>query len=73
MPIITNDNHKGCSLEEFVDFNLDELYLLDDIINDVKNNRKPKMDSDLTETLNLIQSKVLIRISPPCTKIKETN
>jgi len=73
MPIITNDNHKGCSLEEFVDFNLDELYLLDDIINDVKNNRKPKMDSDLTETLNLIQSKVLIRISQPWTKIKETN
>ena len=65
MPIITNDNHKGCSLEEFVDFNLDELYLLDDIINDVKNNRKPNMDSDLTETLNLIQSKVLIRISQP--------
>ena len=73
MPIITNANHKGCSLEEFVDFNLDELYLLDDIINDVKNNRKPKMDSDLTETLNLIQSKVLIRISQPWTKIKETN
>ena len=73
MPIITNDNHKGCSLEEFVDFNLDELYLLDDIINDVKNNRKPNMDSDLTETLNLIQSKVLIRISQPWTKIKETN
>ena len=73
MPIITNDNHKGCSLEEFVDFNLDELYLLDDIINDVKNNRKPKMDSDLTETLNLIQAKVLIRISQPWTKIKETN
>ena len=53
------------SLEEFVDFNLDELYLLDDLINDVKNNRKPKMDSDLTETLNLIQAKVLIRISQP--------
>ena len=33
---ITNDNHKGCSLEEFVDFNLDEL-LLDDIINSLKN------------------------------------
>tara|TARA_R100000734_G_C3234758_1_gene41487 strand:- start:156 stop:353 length:198 start_codon:yes stop_codon:yes gene_type:complete len=65
MSIITNDNHKGCSLEEFVDFNLDELYLLDDMINDVKNNRKPKMDSDLTETLNLIQAKVLIRISQP--------
>ena len=65
MPIITNDNYKGCSLEEFVDFNLDELYLLDDMINDVKNNRKPKMDSDLTETLNLIQAKVLIRISQP--------
>ena len=53
-------------MEEFVDFNLDELYLLDDLINDVKNNRKPKMDSDLTETLNLgFKLKVLIRISQP--------
>jgi len=65
MPIITNDNHKGCSLEEFVDFNLDELYLLDDIINDLKNNRTPKIDSDVTETLNLIQAKVLIRTAQP--------
>jgi len=73
MPIITNDNHKGCSLEEFVDFNLDELYLLDDIINDLKNNRTPKIDSNVTETLNLIQAKVLIRTAQPWTKIKETN
>ena len=65
MPIITNDNHKGCSLEEFVDFNLDELYLLDDIINDLKNNRPPKIDSAVTETLNLIQAKVLIRTAQP--------
>ena len=65
MPIITNDNHKRCSLEEFVDFNLDELYLLDDIINDLKNNRNPKIDSDVTETLNLIQAKVLIRTAQP--------
>ena len=65
MPIITNANHKGCSLEEFVDFNLDELYLLDDIINDLKNNRTPKIDSDVTETLNLIQAKVLIRTAQP--------
>jgi len=65
MPIITNDNHKGCSLEEFVDFNLDELYLLDDIINDLKNNRTPKIDSNVTETLNLIQAKVLIRTAQP--------
>ena len=65
MPIITNDNYKGCSLEEFVDFNLDELYLLDDIINDLKNNRTPKIDSDVTETLNLIQAKVLIRTAQP--------
>ena len=65
MPIITNDNHKGCSLEEFVDFNLDELYLLDDIINDLKNNRTPKINSDVTETLNLIQAKVLIRTAQP--------
>tara|TARA_B100000900_G_scaffold231389_1_gene196529 strand:+ start:549 stop:746 length:198 start_codon:yes stop_codon:yes gene_type:complete len=65
MSIITNDNHKGCSLEEFVDFNLDELYLLDDIINDLKNNRTPKIDSNVTETLNLIQAKVLIRTAQP--------
>ena len=65
MPIITNDNYKGCSLEEFVDFNLDELYLLDDIINDLKNNRTPKIDSAVTETLNLIQAKVLIRTAQP--------
>ena len=37
MPIITNDNYKGCSLEEFVDFNLEELFLLDSIINELKN------------------------------------
>ena len=29
---ITNDNHKNLSLEEFTDFDLEELYLLDDIL-----------------------------------------
>jgi len=62
---ITNDNYKGLSLEEFTDFNLEELYLLDDIINDLKNNRKPKLDSDQTEKLNLIQAKVLILTAQP--------
>ena len=38
MPIITNDNYKGCSLEVFVDFNLEELFLLDTIINDFESN-----------------------------------
>ena len=57
---ITNDNYKGCSLEEFTDFNLEELYLLDDIINDLKNNRKPNLYSAQNDTLNLIQAKVLI-------------
>ena len=65
MPIITNDNHKGCSLEEFVDFNLDELFLLDDIINDLKNNRKPNLDSAQNDTLNLIQAKILILTAQP--------
>jgi hypothetical protein len=65
MPIITNDNHKGCSLEEFVDFSLDELFLLDNIINDLKNQRTPKIiDFDL-DRLNLIQAKVLIRTQQP--------
>ena len=65
MPIITNENHKGCSLEEFVDFSLDELFLLDNIINDLKNQRTPKIiDFDL-DRLNLIQAKVLIRTQQP--------
>ena len=65
MPIITNDNHKGCSLEEFVDFSLDELYLLDDIITNLKNNRQPNLDSAENDTLNLIQAKVLILTQQP--------
>ena len=62
---ITNDNHKGCSLEEFVDFNLEELYLLDDIINSLKNKLPIDVNSDMTEKLNLIQSKVLILTTQP--------
>ena len=62
---ITNDNYKGLSLEEFVNFNLDELFLLDDIINDLKNNRKPNLDSSQNDTLNLIQAKVLILTQQP--------
>ena len=65
MPIITNDNHKGCSLEEFVDFNLEELYLLDDIINSLKNKIPIDVNSDMTEKLNLIQAKVLILTAQP--------
>ena len=65
MPIITNDNHKGCSLEEFVDFNLDELFLLDTIINDLKNQRTPKIIGDDFNTLNIIQAKILIRTQQP--------
>ena len=62
---ITNDNHKGCSLEEFVDFSLDELYLLDDIINSLKNKIPIDVNSDMTEKLNLIQAKVLILTAQP--------
>ncbi len=62
---ITNDNHKGCSLEEFVDFNLEELYLLDDIINSLKNKIPIDVNSDMTEKLNLIQAKVLILTAQP--------
>ena len=57
---ITDDNYKGISLEEFVDFDLEELYLLEDILNDVKNNKPIKVDSDQTEILSRIQAKVLI-------------
>ena len=62
---ITNDNHKGCSLEEFVDFNLEELYLLDDIINSLKNKLPIDVNSDMTEKLSLIQAKVLILTTQP--------
>ena len=62
---ITNDNYKGCSLEEFVDFNLEELYLLDDIINSLKNKIPIDVNSDMTEKLSLIQAKVLILTAQP--------
>ena len=65
MPIITNDDHKGCSLEEFVDFDLEELYLLDDIINSLKNKIPIDVNSDMTEKLSLIQAKVLILTAQP--------
>ena len=65
MPIITNDNHKGLSLEEFTNFDLEELYLLDDIINSLKNKLPIDVNSDMTEKLNLIQSKVLILTAQP--------
>ena len=65
MSIITNDNHKGCSLEEFVDFDLEELYLLDDIINSLKNKIPIDVNSDMTEKLSLIQAKVLILTAQP--------
>ena len=62
---ITNDNYKGLSLEDFTNFDLEELYLLDDIINDIKNNRKPNLDSNQTDKLSLIQAKVLILTAQP--------
>ena len=62
---ITNDNYKGLSLEEFTDFNLEELYLLDDLINSLKNKLPIDVNSDMTEKLNLIQAKVLILTAQP--------
>ena len=62
---ITNDNYKGCSLEEFTGFNLDELYLLDDIIHSLKNKLPIDVNAEMTEKLNLIQAKVLILTAQP--------
>ncbi len=62
---VTDDNYKGISLEDFVDFDLEELYLLEDILNDVKNNKPIKVDSDQTEILSRIQAKVLILTVQP--------
>ena len=55
---ITDDNYKGISLEEFVDFDLEELYLLEEVLDSVKTNKPIKVDSDQTEILSRIQAKV---------------
>ncbi len=62
---ITDENYKGVFLEDFVDFDLEELYLLEDILNDVKNNKPIKVNSDQTEILSRIQAKVLILTVQP--------
>ena len=62
---ITDDNYKGISLEEFVDFDLEELYLLEEVLDSVKNNKPIKVDSAQTEILSRIQAKVLILTVQP--------
>ena len=62
---ITDDNYKGISLEKFVDFDLEELYLLEEVLDSVKNNKPIKVDSDQTEILSRIQAKVLILTVQP--------
>ena len=62
---ITDDNYKGISLEDFVDFDLEELYLLEELLDSVKNDKPIKIDSDQTEILSRIQAKVLILTVQP--------
>tara|TARA_R100001086_G_scaffold982_1_gene529 strand:+ start:350 stop:544 length:195 start_codon:yes stop_codon:yes gene_type:complete len=62
---ITDDNYKGISLEEFVDFDLEELYLLEEVLDSVKNDKPIKINSDQTEILSRIQAKVLILTVQP--------
>ena len=62
---ITDDNYKGISLEQFVDFDLEELYLLEEVLDSVKNNKLIKVNSDQTEILSRIQAKVLILTVQP--------
>lgn len=62
---ITDENYKGVFLEDFVDFDLEELYLLEEVLNSVKNNNPIKIDSDQTEILSRIQAKVLILTVQP--------
>jgi len=62
---ITDDNYKGISLEDFVDFDLEELYLLEEVLDSVKNDKPIKIDSDQTEILSRIQAKVLILTVQP--------
>jgi len=62
---ITDDNYKGISLEDFVDFDLEELYLLEEVLDSVKNDKPMKINSDQTEILSRIQAKVLILTVQP--------
>ncbi len=62
---ITDENYKGVFLEDFVDFDLEELYLLEEVLNAIKNNKEIKIDSDQTEILSRIQAKVLILTVQP--------
>ena len=62
---ITDENYKGVFLEDFVDFDLEELYLLEEVLDSVKNNKPIKIDSDQTEILSRIQAKVLILTVQP--------
>ena len=62
---ITDPNYKGISLEQFVDFDLEELYLLEEVLDSVKNNKLIKVNSDQTEILSRIQAKVLILTVQP--------
>ena len=62
---ITDPNYKGISLEDFVDFDLEELYLLEEVLDSVKNNKLIKVNSDQTEILSRIQAKVLILTVQP--------
>ena len=57
---ITDDNYKGISLEDFVDFDLEELYLLEEVLDSVKNDKPIKINSNQTEVLSRIQAKILI-------------
>ena len=62
---ITDPNYKGISLEQFVDFDLEELYLLEEVLDSVKNNKLIKVNSDQTEILSRIHAKVLILTVQP--------
>ncbi len=62
---ITDENYKGVFLEDFVYFDLEELYLLEEVLDAVKNNKEIKIDSDQTEILSRIQAKVLILTVQP--------
>ncbi len=62
---ITDENYEGVFLEDFVYFDLEELYLLEEVLDAVKNNKEIKIDSDQTEILSRIQAKVLILTVQP--------
>ena len=63
---ITDENYKGISLEDFVNFDYQELDLMEYICRSIKSCESlDDIDSDKLEVLGRIQAKILILLGQP--------